>query len=403
MTNIIADYITRRPAWNYCLLLFNYETMYQQAHPKQVINLSAQDPLYFPVQISPYVPPQVPPQVLQYVLPYVPPQMPPQVLPYVPSQVPQQVPPQVPPQVPQQEPPRVLPQVPPYIPSQVFTQMPQQEPSQVPPQLPRQVPPQVIPYMPPQVPPQVLPYVQPQVPPQVSTHVLPQVPPEEPEKTTEGPPIKVQKVAITYKMELRSQTQNIIFAPQSVLESDFRRKDGNLEFKFNDPILGNLNLSLNWNRSGWKHFRHKIPTAWTNFDKLYLQKKLLVIKNRGVISHKCIRYGSTIDPELEGDYVPVSLSDGAKRSSTNWHQLQLYVNGGNISGHQNGEYFIVSHLCHHRNCVGDANDPKKVHLSFEPQKVNLSRQACVKKHKKDPNYCCPGHDYDENLYPKCIF
>jgi len=211
------------------------------------------------------------------------------------------------------------------------------------------------------------------------------------------------KVAITYKMELRSQTQNIIFAPQSVLESDFRRKDGNLEFKFNDPILGNLNLSLNWNRSGWKHFRHKIPTAWTNFDKLYLQKKLLVIKNRGVISHKCIRYGSTIDPELEGDYVPVSLSDGAKRSSTNWHQLQLYVNGGNISGHQNGEYFIVSHLCHHRNCVGDANDPKKVHLSFEPQKVNLSRQACVKKHKKDPNYCCPGHDYDENLYPKCIF
>jgi len=75
---------------------------------------------------------------------------------------------------------------------------------------------------------------------------------------------------------------------------------------------------------------------------------------------------------------------------------------GVVSGWVDDEYWVISHLCHHINCLSGV-DGRMSHFSYEPQAVNLSRQRCVRMIEKYPDYICYGHEYIGILFPACIF
>jgi len=137
-------------------------------------------------------------------------------------------------------------------------------------------------------------------------------------------------------------------------------------------------------------------TKLSDFTLPYLIDKLAQVYRKVVIHGNSILKITPSGP----NYVQVALFENGHYLSINYHQIIAFLLWRVTSGWVNEEFYVVSHLCHNVNCIGNTNEG--FHYSYEPQGVNLSRQKCVRQKLNNPEYVCRGHIFRDNTYPSCI-
>jgi len=120
--------------------------------------------------------------------------------------------------------------------------------------------------------------------------------------------------------------------------------------------------------------------AWPRwFPRWYLLQRYNDRRDIGIQRELCLR-AEDLPPHMPGNYVPVSLNHGGQRYSLNFHTLAAYLRFGELPGDRSTtkNYFVVSHLCSHRDCFGGINGD--FHVSIEPQSINMQRISCWNKY-----------------------
>jgi len=210
-------------------------------------------------------------------------------------------------------------------------------------------------------------------------------------------------------MKARLVVNNMILelAAQTVTIRSVRRNNGQITWHINEPFLqGSLQVY-------WEGQTVRQNTAWpTRFPRWYLIQRFEDKKYAGLRKEICFR-ADDLPPHMPGSYISVPLCHDSERYTLNHHTLSAYLHfdmlPGDMSSHKN--YFVVSHLCSHRDCLGGINGD--LHISIEPQSINMQRISCWSKYlgcledSRRQQYICPGHtlpgDDVRRVYPSCIF
>eukprot|EP01124_Arcella_intermedia_P001284 TRINITY_DN10692_c0_g1_i4.p1 TRINITY_DN10692_c0_g1~~TRINITY_DN10692_c0_g1_i4.p1 ORF type:complete len:158 (-),score=20.30 TRINITY_DN10692_c0_g1_i4:32-505(-) len=151
--------------------------------------------------------------------------------------------------------------------------------------------------------------------------------------------MQVNQEAHAITCTIKSPLCQFILPVQNILTRDWRRATGNIRFKTNHPLLGDMEVQLTWQSDNVPPIPRHI--VFTDFDVDYLKQRLWEKYVAGTPLHNCmVKITASPNP----NYIPVSLSHKGMLSQANYHTIWSWVYMQCKSGKSDNGECMVSTL-----------------------------------------------------------